>query len=113
MAAKRKSFINPPEGRNPALSYISDESIAAVEGQQHQPEEPQATAPDRETLEANKPEGYKLNPYYVEVKSKRVQIVLRPSVYEGIKAASKADGTSFNDYVHRLLEEDLKRREHR
>ncbi len=52
-------------------------------------------------------EGYKINPLYVEKKTKRVQLVMQPSLYERAKEASQAAGLSFNDYVHKALKSYL------
>ena len=104
--AKRKSFLdaNTKQDSNPALAFISEESIAAVDGNE---EDPSPKAPTGE----KPPKGYKLNPLYVETKSKRIQLVLQPSLYERVKAASEAAGLSLNEFCHRVLdkatEEDL------
>jgi len=50
------------------------------------------------------PEGMKINPLYIEKRSKRVQLVLQPSLYEKIKEESLAHGQSVNDYIHQALE---------
>ena len=84
---------------NPAMSFISQESIDRAEGEAPTTEETAKPRP------AKAPEGYKLNPLYVETKSKRVQLVLQPSLYTKVKAAADAEGISFNEYCHRLLEE--------
>lgn len=84
--AKKKSFIED----NPALQFIS------------------STEPltERKPTPAEKPpEGYKLNPLYVETKSRRLQLVLQPSLYEKVKATAKSKGVSVNEYIHKLLEE--------
>lgn len=52
----------------------------------------------------NVPKGYKLNPLYIETKTRRTQLLLQPSLYEKLKAAAEANGDSFNNYVHTLLE---------
>ena len=83
----KKSFKD-----NPALQFIS-----ATE------EEPQEQTPQQPAEKA--PEGYKLNPFYVETKSRRLQLVLQPSLYDRIKARAKASGLSVNEYVHQLLDE--------
>lgn len=83
----KKSFKD-----NPALQFIS-----ATE------EEPQEQAPQQPTEKA--PEGYKRNPLYVETKSRRLQLVLQPSLYERVKSRAKASGLSVNEYVHQLLDE--------
>lgn len=50
------------------------------------------------------PEGYR----YTEKKSRRVQIVLRPSTYEKAKQAAKAAGVSFNKFIENAIEGSLK-----
>lgn len=76
----KKNFID-----NPALRFISE------------PE------PDPRP-ETKAPEGYKLNPIYVEKRSRRLQLVLQPSLYERVKATAAAAGQSVNDYIHDLLD---------
>lgn len=82
--AKKKSFIQD----NPALQFIST------------PE-----AQSEEQTPAKAPEGYKLNPLYIETKSRRLQLVLQPSLYDRVKAGAKAAGLSVNEYVHQILDE--------
>lgn len=82
----KKSFKN-----NPALQFIS----AA--------EEPE-TVPER--VEQNTaPDGYKVNPLYIEKRSKRVQLVLQPSLFSRVKAKAESKGLSLNEYVHQILDE--------
>lgn len=50
------------------------------------------------------PDGYKRNPLFVETKSRRLQLVLQPSLYERVKACAIASGLSVNEYVHKILE---------
>jgi len=66
-----------------------------------QKEEKAAVRP-RTTREA--PEGYKAT--YVEVKSKRVQLVFQPSIYERAKTRAVEQGLSLNEYIHRLIDAD-------
>lgn len=82
----KKSFKD-----NPALQFIS-----AADEQ----EAPQAT-PNT----AKAPAGYKVNPLYVETKSRRLQLVLQPSLFERVKARATASGLSVNEYIHQLLDE--------
>lgn len=72
-----KSFID-----NPALQFITKKT--------EQPKEV--------------PDGYKLNPELVEKKSKRVQLVLKPSLYEKLKTAADKAGISVNEYAHKAFE---------
>lgn len=51
------------------------------------------------------PENYKLNYEYVEKKSRRVQLLLKKSVYEKAKNRAEKLGISVNDYINRVLEE--------
>lgn len=102
--AKRKSFIDiktTTETENPALAFISEESVEAVDGKEEAPT-PKANTGEKP------PKGYKLNPLYVETKSKRVQLVLQPSLYDSLKAASLEAGLSFNEYCHRVLSEAVR-----
>lgn len=46
------------------------------------------------------PEGYKLVP---ESKSKRLQLLIQPSLYKKIKEKALANGTSVNDTIHTIL----------
>lgn len=91
--AKKKSFI----GENPALQFIS---TAETETRQEERELPASQAKPAE----KPPEGYKLNPLYVETKSRRLQLVLQPSLYDRVKAGAAAAGLSVNEYVHQILD---------
>ena len=90
--AKKKSFID-----NPALQFIS--TAEPEETRQEERELPASQAKPAE----KPPEGYKLNPLYVETKSRRLQLVLQPSLYKKLKENAKKSGLSVNEYVHRVL----------
>lgn len=53
------------------------------------------------------PDGYKVNPLFIEKRTKRIQLIMQPSVYERAKQQAESRGTSFNDYVHGLILADL------
>lgn len=55
------------------------------------------------------PEGYKLNPEFIEVKSKRVQLLLQPSIVEALKALAKEKGLSMNETANEAIKEYLER----
>jgi hypothetical protein len=97
--AKSKSFKSDT---NPAMSFISQESIDKVDGKQEG-----ATTPTGGKRGA--PEGYKPNPEYIETKSKRVQLLVQPSVYEAVKAKAKANGISTNEAINEALREYTER----
>lgn len=92
--AKKKSFI----GENPALQFISTAETET------QPEE-REPMPAQAKPSQKPPKGYKVNPLYIETKSRRLQLVLQPSLYEKVKATAKAKKLSVNEYIHQLLEE--------
>ena len=94
--AKKKDFT-----ANPAMSFISPESIEAVDGKKKQKK------PAKKKSKA--PEGYKPNPEYIETKSKRVQILVQPSVHEAVKAKAKAEGISTNEAINEALREYVER----
>jgi hypothetical protein len=82
----KKSF---KDNLNPAMQFIS----TPVE------EKPKIDAP---------PEGYKLNPLYLEKKSKRLQLLIQPSLYNKIKARADREGKSVNELIHSILEDETR-----
>jgi len=86
----KKSFKDAPAA---AAMFISEPAAA--------PAEPAAPAITGSTTP---PQGYRVNHAFVETKSKRVQLLMQPTLHARIKDAAAAQGLSFNDYVHRILE---------
>ena len=86
---------------NPAMSFISQESIDRAEGEAPTTEETAKPRP------AKAPEGYKLNPLYIETKSERLQLLVQPSLKAKLKKKARQEGTSVNNLVHSILEEAL------
>lgn len=41
---------------------------------------------------------------YVEIKSRRLQLILKPSLFERVKKAASKKRISVNEYVHRILD---------
>lgn len=81
----KKSFKD-----NPALQFISETDST-----------PQTIS---ESMPATVPKGYKINPLYVETKTKRLQLVMQPSLYERVKAAADKEKLSVNEFIHRTLD---------
>ena len=135
MSAKKKSFINDD---NPAMSFISDDSVKAVEEKdavvKEEPkqevadkekdtvkqdvaaEEQKVSEPKEAKKEANVigrpvinivrlPKGMRVNSKYVEIKSKRIQLTMQPSLYARVKKASEKAKISVNDYIHQVLDQ--------
>lgn len=110
----KKSFTN-----NPALQFITipeeteqDTAPApAPEGKKPKQELDQSRLDElREIIpEGFKvPEGYKLTPI-IERRTKRIQLVLKPSIYEKLKAAADKAGISFNEYATQALIEKMEK----
>lgn len=109
--ASKKSFT---ENTNPALAFISspepeqaEDTPAAsrkpakkAEGKKSNPE----TSAPAHVKTTDAPEGFKANPLFVETKSRRLQLLVQPSIVDALKEAAKAEGRSLNDYVHVILE---------
>ncbi len=75
---------------NPAMQFISQPIT----------EEPTETG--------KAPEGYKPNPLYVEKRSRRLQLLMQPSLHQKLKARADKQGCSINDLIHNILENELK-----
>ena len=80
---------------NPVMNFISQETIDKVDGKP-------ATI---STGTKKAPAGYKPNPEFIETKSRRVQILIQPSVHADAKALSEELGVSLNDFIGRALQE--------
>lgn len=89
---KKKTFSNDLESiLNPAASFVTHE-------------EPEPTPPPKE----EPPEGCYKNPLFIEKKSRRLQLLIQPSLYELVKTKAEANKTSVNDIIHSILEAELK-----
>jgi len=85
MADSKKSFAADIE--NPALGFIS----SAIP-QERQPEPQRSIAAHRN-----------------EAKSKRLQLLIRPSLYRALKQRADEEGNSVNDLINQLLENATKK----
>ena len=91
--ASKKTFKDSIE--NPAELFIS------------KPQEAEAPAPAQETT-GKAPDGYHINPLYVENKSRRLQLLMKPSIVDKLKAKAQRENRSVNDIVNTILEEALR-----
>ena len=76
---------------NPAMQFIT-------------PQEEPGKATETPAKATDAPEGYKVNPLYIETKSRRLQLLVQPSLYERIKEKADAQGQSVNELIHTILE---------
>lgn len=93
--ASKKSF---KAALNPAAQFIS---IPETQ------EEPTPSAAPERLKASAAPEGYKVNPAYIEKKTRRLQLLMRPSLYDRVKARAEAEGQSVNEMIDTLLEDAL------
>ena len=73
----------------PALQFISNQDTEQ---------------PKKDTTQG----GYKVNPAYIEKKSRRLQLLMQPSLYDLLKTRAVEEGTSVNNLIHELLERAVK-----
>jgi len=88
----KKTFQNE---FNPALQFISTSTD----------EENQV----QETQNIPTPVPMKRNPLYIETRSKRIQILMQPSLHNKLKSIATQKGTSLNDLIHTLLEQSTRK----
>lgn len=60
---------------------------------------------------SGQPVPMKPNPAYVETRSKRVQLLMQPSLHKGLLEVAQKKDVSFNEAVHEILSEYLKNNE--
>lgn len=105
--------------RNPALSFLSQESIEQTEKQEeNQTQNPEQADPaittNSKILRSKKKKGRPKTQKFFraeegdEVKSVHIQLIMRPSIAEAGRQKAIEDGLSFNEYIHRLIAEDCK-----
>jgi len=81
----RKSFKADLADLNPAMQFISTPE-----------EKPDAPPP-----------GYKYNPLYVETKSRRLQLLIQPSLFDKVRERAQQAGVSVNELIHTIIEEAM------
>lgn len=86
-----KNFTN-----SPALNFIN--------APEEQAETPTVKKSDK-LRTVTIPKGMKFE--LTEKKSKRVQLIMQPSLYEKAKAKADRLGISFNEYVHAIIDNDV------
>lgn len=82
MSHPKKSFKDEP-----ALQFISS-----------------ADNPEQETLQTTIPGTYTIAPRKEETKSRRIQLVIKPSLHDKVKERAAQSGVSVNEYIHQVLE---------
>lgn len=94
-----KNFMDKMKGKaadNPAMMFIS------------QPDADQEEAPqDQERPRESTPLQAPRAPQRGEAKTRRLQLLLKPSLYEAVKARAEAEGLSVNEEIGELLKSAL------
>ncbi|HGJ5899960.1 hypothetical protein [Arsenophonus apicola] len=94
----KKSFVDA----NPAMAFIStmgsEEDFLLV----NQSAKEKSSNKNHQKEEI-KPVPMKKNPEFIETKSKRVQMLMQPSLYNEIKKKAKQKRVSVNEMMHKIL----------
>ena len=83
----------------------SEPALAFITGAEEEASRPPKAKPAPKSTEKKKeaPEGFKKAPEYIETKSRRVQALIQPSVYEAVKAKASSLGISTNEAINEAL----------
>ena len=79
---QKKSFKD-----NPALNFITTQTDPVV------------------ILEEDNLSPVKLNPEYIETRSKRLNLLIQPSLHKNLKNIAATRDISINELIHKALEE--------
>ena len=90
---------------NPLGNFISSEPVEAPDVQFVVAEQKPSTETS-EPVQSDKI-GFQYSNEKKEIKSKRIQLVLTPSMYQKLKHRAKAEKASVNDFICQLLDKVL------
>lgn len=90
---------------NPLGNFISSEHVEAPDIQ-FAVEEKKPSTETSEPAQADKI-GFQYSNEKKEIKSRRIQLVLTPSMYQKLKHRAKAEKASVNDFICQLLDKVL------
>ena len=90
---------------NPLGNFISSEPVEAPDVQ-FLVEKQKPSTETSEPVQAGKI-GFQYSNEKKEIKSKRIQLVLTPSMYQKLKHRAKAEKASVNDFICQLLDKVL------
>lgn len=92
-------------------NFANNEAMKLIKGMETPKEKLSGQNPElpaeKQASKEKPPAGYKLNPLYIETKSRRLQLLVQPSLYDKIKKKAEETQTSINDYIHSVLQEAL------
>ena len=82
-----------------ALQFIS----VPDETDQQENEAPEHLIENKKSIKVAVP--MKPNPLYIETRSKRLQLLIQPSLYDKLKTIAIVKGISINELIHNALDE--------
>lgn len=87
----------------PALDFLSKETISKVDGTPA----PKKEAPAAKPKAKKKAEPTPAPAAGAEAKSRRVQLIFKPSIYNALRDYCESNDMSVNRYINRLIANDL------
>ena len=91
---------------NPAMAYITpQQELEAIERGREERAKKQAEA--ETTATDQPPQGYKINPQFIEKKSQRLNLLIQPSIAKRLKKLAKKNKISVNETINQLIIEKL------
>lgn len=105
--ATKKSFKD-----NPALQFITAAETFNTEKKSQSVQNPEQkpanlSADGARVYEQSAVVPMKRDMRYVETKSKRVQLLMQPSLYRQLKEGAKQQEISLNEWIHRILTQHI------
>lgn len=94
---------------NPALAYISGGQEQETEHQAAEIKAVKKSKKESTPAAGNVPQGYR--PAYVEARSKRVQVLIQPSLFDRLSKYAKRAGVSRNEAILTAISSYLEGRE--
>ena len=88
---------------SPALQFITP-TVVPPEAVEEKPVETPVEAPTERKV-AKESRRRKVDPYKLETKSKRLQLLIKPTLYDRLKDKAYEEGISVNELVHEILDD--------
>jgi hypothetical protein len=98
-----KSFKKDIKPSNPDMNFIDIQS----EAEPSPPSESVNILNPVVQAVAKPPAGFKNNPLYIESKTRRLQVLMQPSLYKRLKQCADTNGLSVNQVIHDILDKTL------
>jgi len=108
MAKSFKDKIEQKAAVNPTMQFISQPETATTAPQtmeESRPKKRASTATKATTQPRKTPSAHRAQPQYgEEIKSRRLQLLLTPSLYEDVKEKAAEEQMSVNELINTILE---------